>query len=75
MIRGFYTAATSLVAQQTHLNVIANNVANVSTTGFKPQQVGFASLLHSNINGEPQTPSRWGTGSGYKTGINFLQET
>ncbi|HOA42270.1 MAG TPA: flagellar hook-basal body protein [Bacillota bacterium] len=74
MIRGFYTAATSLVAQQTHLNVIANNVANVSTTGFKPQQVGFASLLHSNINGGAANTIQMGHGVRVqKTGINFVQ--
>ena len=39
MIRAFYTARSSLVSQQTNLNTIANNVANVNTTGFKPQQV------------------------------------
>lgn len=50
MIRGFYTAASGLVSQQNNMDVIANNVANISTTGFKPQQVAFSSLLQENIN-------------------------
>jgi flagellar basal-body rod protein FlgG len=33
MIRGFYTAASGLVSQQNNLNTVANNMANVSTTG------------------------------------------
>jgi flagellar basal body rod protein FlgG len=51
MIRGFYTAASSLVAQQNNLDIIANNVANTNTTGFKPQHAAFSSLLHEQING------------------------
>ena len=51
MIRGFYTAASGLTAQQSNLNVIANNVANISTTGFKPQRAAFSSLLYERING------------------------
>lgn len=74
MIRGFYTAASSLVAQQANLNVIANNIANVSTTGFKPQQAGFASLLHENINGGAANTIQVGHGVKLqKTGIHFAQ--
>ena len=35
MLRALYTAATGMDAQQTKLDVIANNLANASTTGFK----------------------------------------
>ena len=74
MIRGFYTAASSLAAQQTSLNVIANNVANISTTGFKPQQVGFSSLLQENINGGAANTIRIGHGIRVsKTGLNLTQ--
>ena len=51
MIRGFYTAASGLVSQQTNLNAIANNVSNVNTTGFKPQSTAFSSLMYSSMNG------------------------
>ncbi|MHB9130804.1 MAG: flagellar hook-basal body protein [Armatimonadota bacterium] len=37
MIRGLYTAATGLLSQETHLDVIAHNLANVNTAGFKRQ--------------------------------------
>ena len=74
MIRGFYTAASSLTAQQTNLNVIANNVANISTTGFKPQQVGFSSLLQENINGGAANTISVGHGIKVgKTGLDLNQ--
>ena len=74
MIRGFYSAASGLVSQQAHLNVIANNVANVNTTGFKPQQAGFTSLLYKNINGGAGNQISCGHGAKLdKTGIDFIQ--
>lgn len=51
MIRGFYAGASGLISQQHNMNTIANNLANVSTAGYKPQQTAFASLIYANING------------------------
>lgn len=66
MIRGFYTATSGLIAQQAHLNAIANNVANVNTTGFKPQQTGFASLLYANMYGGAGAGNEVNVGHGVK---------
>ena len=49
MIRSLYTAKTGLEAQQTQLDVITNNLANVSTTGFKKSRAVFEDLLYQNI--------------------------
>lgn len=51
MIRGFYTALSGLIGQQRNMDTIANNLANISTTAFKPQQTSFSALLYQNING------------------------
>jgi len=45
MLRSLTTAATGMIAQQNYLDVIANNVANVNTTGFKQSRVEFQDLL------------------------------
>jgi flagellar basal-body rod protein FlgG len=45
MLRALTTAATGMDAQQTNIDVIANNVANVSTTGYKKVRAEFQSLL------------------------------
>lgn len=42
-----YIAATGMQAQQTQVNVIANNVANVNTSGFKRSSVNFHDLVHT----------------------------
>jgi flagellar basal-body rod protein FlgG len=39
-------AATGMNAQQTNLEVIANNIANINTTGFKRSRAEFSDLLY-----------------------------
>jgi flagellar basal-body rod protein FlgG len=49
MLRSLYTAATGMDAQQTKLDVIAHNLANSSTTGFKRARADFEDLLSETI--------------------------
>ncbi|HEU4852625.1 MAG TPA: flagellar basal-body rod protein FlgG [Telluria sp.] len=49
MIRSLYIAKTGLEAQQTQLDVITNNLANVSTNGFKRSRAVFEDLLYQNV--------------------------
>ncbi|NGQ90026.1 flagellar basal-body rod protein FlgG [Rhodobacter sp. HX-7-19] len=44
-----HVAKTGLNAQQTRMQVIANNLANVNTTGFKRDRANFENLLYQNI--------------------------
>src|SRR5436190_7312778 len=49
MIRSLWISKTGLDAQQTNLDVIANNLANVSTTGFKRSRAVFEDLLYQTL--------------------------
>lgn len=49
MIRSLWIARTGLDAQQTQLDVIANNLANVSTNGFKRGRAVFEDLLYQTL--------------------------
>jgi len=49
MIRSLWTAKTGMDAQQTSMDVIANNLANVSTTGFKSTRTVFEDLMYQTI--------------------------
>lgn len=49
MIRSLWTAKTGLDGQQTHLDMIAHNLANVSTNGYKTMRPMFEDLLYQNI--------------------------
>ncbi|MCP4377251.1 MAG: flagellar basal-body rod protein FlgG [bacterium] len=49
MLRAFSTAATGMTAQQMIVDVIANNLANISTVGFKRSQVDFQDLMYMKI--------------------------
>lgn len=49
MIRALFTASTGMIAQQMNIDTIANNLANVNTTGFKKSRVNFQDLLYETI--------------------------
>jgi flagellar basal-body rod protein FlgG len=49
MLRALYSAASGLSAQQLNIDVIANNLANVNTAGFKQSRAEFQDLLYQNI--------------------------
>jgi flagellar basal-body rod protein FlgG len=48
MIRSLYTAATGMEAQRLNIDVVANNLANVNTTGFKRSRADFQDLLYQD---------------------------
>lgn len=48
MIKAMNTAATGMVAQQMNIDNIANNLANVNTTGFKKGRIEFQDILYQN---------------------------
>ena len=56
MIRALYTAATGMRAQETNLDVIANNLANVNTTAFKKVRADFQDLMYQYLL-EPGSPT------------------
>lgn len=75
MIRSLYTGTTGMNAQQLNIDVIANNLANVSTTGFKRSIPSFQDLLYETIkvpgsqtSSDTQTPTGILVGMGVSTG-------
>ncbi|MBR5798572.1 MAG: flagellar hook-basal body protein [Lachnospiraceae bacterium] len=70
MVRSLWSAATGMNAQQTNVDTIANNLANVNTVGYKVQTAQFKSLLYQTLqtatttaNGDPKpTTSQVGLG-------------
>jgi flagellar basal-body rod protein FlgG len=47
MLEGLYSAAAGMAAQQERLDAVANDLANVNTTGYKKERVGFKDLLYT----------------------------
>lgn len=73
MLRAFSTSATGMIAQQNIVDVIANNLANINTVGFKRSQVDFKDLMYVKMEeagGETAagvtSPSGFEIGSGVK---------
>ena len=55
MVRSLWTAATGMIAQQTNIDTIANNLANVNTNGYKTQVNEFKSLLYQTLQTKTTT--------------------
>ena len=51
MLRSLWSAASGMKSQQTNVDTIANNLANINTTGYKAERVEFQSLLYQTIQG------------------------
>ena len=70
MIKSLNTAATGMLAQQSNMDVISNNIANVSTTGFKKGRAEFEDLVYHNLK-EPGQASGLNsvTPTGVQTGL------
>lgn len=49
MIRALWTAATGMAAQNINVDVIANNLANVNTAGFKRARANFQDLMYQKV--------------------------
>jgi flagellar basal-body rod protein FlgG len=60
-MRALSIAATGMLAQQTNVEVIANNLANMNTTGYKAQRAAFQDLLYQNIQQAGAQSSDTGT--------------
>ena len=57
MTTGFHTAATGMITTQKSLDVTANNIANLSTDGYKADKASFSDLLYSEIREPGQDPN------------------
>ncbi|MFW5730050.1 MAG: flagellar basal-body rod protein FlgG [Desulfonatronovibrionaceae bacterium] len=49
MMRSLWTAASGMIAQQMNIDVTANNLANVNTTGFKKSRAEFEDLIYQDL--------------------------
>lgn len=74
MIRSLYTATTGMTSQQLNMDVIAHNLANASTTGYKRSRANFQDLMYqtlvapgSQTANDTQVPSGMQIGMGAKS--------
>lgn len=70
-MRSLSIGATGMLAQQTNVEVISNNIANLNTTGFKRQRTEFQDLLYQNARRVGSASSDAGTivPSGIQLGV------
>ena len=55
MVRSLWSAASGMIAQQTNVDTIANNLANVNSTGYKTEVAEFKSLLYQDLQSKTTT--------------------
>ncbi len=70
-MKALFTAATGMTAQQHQIDTIANNLANVSTNGFKKSRVAFEDLVYQSrrtgeMSNDTQRPAQLEVGSGVR---------
>jgi flagellar basal-body rod protein FlgG len=63
MIRALYTAATGLEAQQTNIDLISNNLANINTTAYKKVRAEFKDLGYDVIKNDENEKLEVGLGT------------
>ncbi len=68
MIRALWTAATGMNVQQVNLDVIANNIANVNTTGYKRSRADFQDLMYQTLR---MQGARTESGNQVPTGVQI----
>jgi flagellar basal-body rod protein FlgG len=73
MLRGLYTAASGMSAQQQNIDNIANNLANIQTTGYKKSRVDFQDLLYSHDQ-DPGTEATAGSQIGMGVRASSTQQ-
>src|ERR1700750_3259580 len=69
-----HVARTGLDAQQERMRVIANNIANVNTTGFKSDRANFQTLAYDQITAPGATSSgddKYATGLSLGSGVQM----
>jgi flagellar basal-body rod protein FlgG len=75
MDASMWVAKTGLDAQQTRMNVISNNLANVNTTGFKRDRAVFEDMLYQNVRqagGQTDANTQAPTGLMLGTGVRVV---
>ncbi len=63
MLQGLYSAAAGMTAQQQRIDGVANDLANVNTTGYKHVRVGFRDLLYNSQGDQAGPTVRAGAGA------------
>lgn len=62
MDTSFYTAAQGARMRQKQMNVIANNISNINTNGYRAKEVAFGDLMYYNMH--PGNAEDWDAGAG-----------
>lgn len=79
-MQAFYTAKQGITAHQRNVDIIANNIANISTCSFKSARTDFKDMLYSQMHNaaDPQSNANLKCGTGALTGAttrNFVKGT
>lgn len=69
MMSAFFSAVSGLKSETYNLDVIANNIANVNTTGYKADSVSFSDLLSQTISGATSSSSTTGGTNAKQIGL------
>ena len=72
MLQAMLAGVASIKAQQTRMNVIGNNLANVNTTAYKGSRVTFQDMLAQTIRGASRPSENLGGTNAIQFGLGVL---
>ncbi|MEV4422497.1 flagellar hook-basal body protein [Patulibacter sp. NPDC049589] len=77
MLQGLYAAAAGMAAQQTRMDAVSNDLANVDTTGYQHSRLAFRDLLYvrDGVEGVQVGSGAAASDAGRSTAAGALQET
>lgn len=73
MLRALYTAASGMIAQQTNMDTVSHNLANVNTTGFKKGRAEFQDLLYTQLQSPVRADAAVGISVGQGARLSSVQ--
>ena len=72
MMRSLFSGVSGLQNHQTRMDVVGNNIANINTTGFKRNRVGFQDLLYQQLQGAARPTDSLGGVNPKEVGLGML---
>ena len=75
MTQAFYTGISGLKSNQSAIDIVANNISNVSTIGFRGYNAEFSSIFEETLNATPSNPSNSTIGYGVMLKASSMDNT
>lgn len=75
MIQAFYTGISGIKSNQTAIDIVSDNIANISTVGFRGNRPEFSTIFEKTLNTTSRSPTNDTTGYGVMVNASSMDKT